>query len=784
MSNSNRSTKQLVTRSVAPWILCMVLLMLNGPAMAEESKDPPLILFYAYPPPWMFDKDEGFTYSEEWISGSIKDGAYDGGGYSTPGNKYGNMGEVIGDYDSAEIKILLFGSSYTASEMTNMVQERLAKQLGKSVCVLNFWRDSTGILTMFDSARANAEKYKPDRVLFALSSTCIPYHRRYRPIIPAREHFWSFYQTTDPTVTTDPRHALLHNLIMISDLVTKEWCEKMEKAREAGDEKTLREDPIVKQLIEQYYWTERKIEKEKKEFGTAVLDKPFFDYGEDQRFLEDLKYLQSAGVPFDLIHIPHLEEYNSEGTFEFAAASMDPVQCEKLAVSLEKSTEQKIVRLAEYVNPELRATPLKLVTAEKNWHPGNEGPSALADAMVKYLAPMFEKTEGTAKRPCPIEADIWVLGGQSNMMPFGHLEEPVNLDPSRVLCFRSTNEWATADEPLGVYHESVDPVHRLIHIQGGGSAEDFDRIAREGVKRTPGGVGVGTGFAKRIIDNMDINIGLIPCAHGGTYMFQWDPALKSEGGASLYGSMMNRIALTGGKIKGILWYQGENECSDHYADKYEEALLNLIDTFRRDMGDSDLPFIYVQLGCFYSVPPENYRAWEKVREIQRRVALMRKNVYVVSAIDLAIGDGMHLSGESAQRLGWRLGEVALSEVYDKAGHGRSINLESIKVYDLETHSPFIKLHFSGVTGRLKAYGRPADFSLRVAQPHTYSPQIFRTDFDPDDPAGLILRIRGKIEEPVQLIYGIGPTPYCNIVDERDIHIPAIGPIDLPMENEK
>jgi sialate O-acetylesterase len=383
---------------------------------------------------------------------------------------------------------------------------------------------------------------------------------------------------------------------------------------------------------------------------------------------------------------------------------------------------------------------------------------------------------GMSNKPFPKNTDIWVLAGQSNMMPYGMVEEPVVLDPGRVMNFRLDYQWHPAHEPLGWYHESVDPVHRNLHIQGGGKAEDFDRASRTPRPELVGGVGVGTGFAKRIIDHLDVNIGLIPCAHGGTYMYQWDPALRDEGGASLYGSMMKRIAATGGKIKGILWYQGENESSDYYADRYEDAMLNLIDSIRRDVGDPDLPFIYVQLGCFYLVPPENYNAWEKVREIQRRVALQRKNVHVVSAIDLPIGDGMHLPAGSAQRVGWRLAEVALSEVYKMAGHGRSINLESIK-YSKEERT--IKLHFSGVTGRLHALGRPADFQLRVENHHTYSPVCYRTDFDPDDPAGLILHLGGQLDEPFRLVYGSGPTPYCNIVDDRDIPVPAFGPVEIP-----
>ena len=43
---------------------------------------------------------------------------------------------------------------------------------------------------------------------------------------------------------------------------------------------------------------------------------------------------------------------------------------------------------------------------------------------------------------------------------------------------------------------------------------------------------------------------IVNFAHGATYMEWWDPALKDKGGASLYGSMIRRINMVGGKIKG------------------------------------------------------------------------------------------------------------------------------------------------------------------------------------------------------------------------------------------
>ena len=122
--------------------------------------------------------------------------------------------------------------------------------------------------------------------------------------------------------------------------------------------------------------------------------------------------------------------------------------------------------------------------------------------------------------------------------------------------------------------------------------------------------------------------------------------------------------------------------------------------------------------------------------------------------------------------------MALSKVYHQGGHGQPIDLAAVKL-DWENGWPFFRLHFSAVSGRLKACGRPADFELRSDPPAPTAPMIYRTDFDPHDPAGLILRAGGPTNRPMQLIYGAGLHPYLNIVDEKDMALPAFGPIQVP-----
>src|SRR6202023_1447306 len=84
------------------------------------------------------------------------------------------------------------------------------------------------------------------------------------------------------------------------------------------------------------------------------------------------------------------------------------------------------------------------------------------------------------------------------------------------------------------------------------------------------GSGLGLPFAVEMVARTGIPVGLVPCAHGGTSMDQWSPALKDREGDSLYGSMYRRFVAVGGRVRGVLWYQGESDASAKAAPEFEQ----------------------------------------------------------------------------------------------------------------------------------------------------------------------------------------------------------------------
>ena len=80
---------------------------------------------------------------------------------------------------------------------------------------------------------------------------------------------------------------------------------------------------------------------------------------------------------------------------------------------------------------------------------------------------------------------------------------------------------------------------------------------------------------------------------------------------------------------------------------------------------------------------------------------------------------------------------------------------------------------------MRATGRATGFELRQKPGSDVMRMVYRVDFDPKDPSALIVGVwRPFKRERDQLIYGAGVNPYVNIVDEKDIPVPAFGPIDL------
>ena len=100
-------------------------------------------------------------------------------------------------------------------------------------------------------------------------------------------------------------------------------------------------------------------------------------------------------------------------------------------------------------------------------------------------------------------------------------------------------------------------------------------------------------------EHPNIDVGIIPCADGGTSLEQWQ-----EGGL-LFDNAVNcaRLAMRTSHLVGVLWHQGEADCSSELYPLYFDKISAIMKALRRELGDEDLPIVVGGLGDFLSEYP-------------------------------------------------------------------------------------------------------------------------------------------------------------------------------------
>jgi sialate O-acetylesterase len=403
----------------------------------------------------------------------------------------------------------------------------------------------------------------------------------------------------------------------------------------------------------------------------------------------------------------------------------------------------------------------------------------LLGCLCSTLFPLSAAAAPTHPHPDGADVDLWVAAGQSNMQGAGILPADTPAVPN-VRIFDLTDKWVDAVPPTHRVYAAAAPVFKTLIFKMNPTLteEAWAKLQEDDRAGKAGGFGPDLPFAEQVSRATGRRIGLIPCALGGTNLRQWSPGLRDQGAASLYGNMIERIQKVGGRIKGVIWYQGEGQTgSRESADRFTADFLNLVDSVRRDTGIPDLPFIYVQIGRYANEDRTTDPFWQLIQEHQRNAASLRPNLWVVPSVDLPLDDLIHIGTEGQRRLGRRLAETALTHVYGKAGYATPINYVSHEILpSTQALHHCLRVRFSGVTGRLQASGRPAGFELIPDDPKKQGPMVYKVEFDPADPASVLVWYSREIKAPVKLIYGLGMDRYSNITDGRDMAIPAFGPV--------
>ncbi len=408
--------------------------------------------------------------------------------------------------------------------------------------------------------------------------------------------------------------------------------------------------------------------------------------------------------------------------------------------------------------------------------------------------------------------DVWVLAGQSNMegyAPLDGAEKPAAL----VTAFGLDDIWCEARDPLHRKWHATDPVHWPVDaLQASLSSSVVDALRTHGLKpeevsprgaRIGGcvrkvigesgmrwmeflqafkpsledadefesariiGTGPGVSFGRFIAAETGVPVGLVPCAVGGTGMAQWDPTLMSARGESLYGSMMRRIEFVGGRVRGIVWYQGESDTAPDEAPHYELRLQEFVTALRKQLGQGDLPFLYVQIGRFVE-PSENAETWTEIRELQASLEESIPRSRLATAVDLGMCDAIHIDADGACRLGERLGRLAMLEAYhdcdQKAGPRFTRARRS------RDDANMLRLVFSGVNGKLVLPEEAPALCFIATDGETI--EWSNLQLRDDRPNELLVTLREPAPSVLFVQYGPGLNPRTGIVDEDDMALPC------------
>ncbi len=365
--------------------------------------------------------------------------------------------------------------------------------------------------------------------------------------------------------------------------------------------------------------------------------------------------------------------------------------------------------------------------------------------------------------------DLWVLAGQSNMEGVGDL---VDVQPPNALVntFDQTDRWGVAEEPLHRLVDAADRVHWRRNQQ-----KEPEKMTGEALEKfianRKKGAGLGLPFAAEMVRRTGVPVGLVPCAHGGTSMDQWDPALRDKGGDSLYGATVRRVRLVGGKVTGILWYQGESDANPKAAPVFRQKFERLIEMFRADFNKPDLAFYYVQIGRFINF--SNFAEWNAVQDAQLKAEASIPRSAMAPSIDFSLDDGIHVGTQDQKRLGARLARLACHDLF--SGNAECAGLKrGPRPRSARFENGIVRVEFDSVNGELRAEGRPSGFSIHTPSGEPLA-AIYKVRLEGST---ALLHINGKLPEGAVLHYGYGKDPYCNVRDAADMGVPVFGPFAI------
>lgn len=255
--------------------------------------------------------------------------------------------------------------------------------------------------------------------------------------------------------------------------------------------------------------------------------------------------------------------------------------------------------------------------------------------------------------------EVWLCSGQSNMeMPLsGNRNQPIVNSDSLIANARNSQlrlfkvERTMANEPQkdvkGAWEKSEPEI-----------AKTFSALGYQ--------------FASNLQQHLKVPVGIIQSTWGGTAIQAWMskdvfskfPELSKEKGrtgpsnpSTLFNGMIAPLIPYG--IKGFLWYQGE---SDHfkYYQQYPQLMKGMVEGWRSDWNNKELPFYYVQIAP-WKYTPDPYMTAPYMRESQANAVKIISNSGMAVTADIGSNKTIHPPDKT--KIADRLLRIALANAY-------------------------------------------------------------------------------------------------------------------------
>ncbi len=226
--------------------------------------------------------------------------------------------------------------------------------------------------------------------------------------------------------------------------------------------------------------------------------------------------------------------------------------------------------------------------------------------------------------------------------------------------------------------------------------------------------------------------------------------------------------LLGYGIRGVIWYQGESNAGRAY--QYDEVFSMMIHEWRKAWGIGDFPFYWVQLADFMEEKKQpSESGWAELREAQTKTLALANTA---QAVIHDLGEGRDIHPRNKQEVAMRLARIALARDY-----GKTLEFQSPSYHAMAINHGKITLTFenSGKAG-LYAFDQEEVSGFAVAG----EDQIWHWARGHIIAANQVEVTCEAVPQPVAVRYAWADNPVANLYGGNGLPVVPFRTDDWPM----